>query len=361
MKRALLFWLTVGAFCSGNMPAQEASSGLDLRETLSAQFAASSEFSEAPRSGAPAIIGFRSDTYPTWKFSDHWTLTGAWQLNSRPYFNQDFSNAGDGVNGNILQASLNYSRVSDKGSLMIRAGQLSTAFGSFLLRYDDAENPVVDLPMEYGYYYSPVSNLSIAGVELDGTRAKWDGRVQFANSSPANPRSLFEHDQYGNWAGGGGYTIRQGLRVGVSGYRGPYLDRKYHYFMPGEVSPSKLPAYALGLDASWMRGHWSVLGEVQKFVMPYTLIPVFREQAGYAELKRVLSPRWYIAGRVGYTSNKASGNVQSYEGAAAFRPNRFQLIKIDYELEHYNADRASNDNTLAIQYVTSLHWGMARN
>jgi hypothetical protein len=361
MKRAIFIWLVAGALCSGYLPAQEANSGLDLRETLSGQFAASNEFTEAPRSGVPVGVGFRSDTYPAWKFNDHWTLTGAWQLNSRPYFNQDFSSVGNGVNGNILQASLNYSRVSDNGSLMIRAGQLSTAFGSFLLRYDDADNAVVDLPLEYGYYDAPVSSLSVAGAEIDGTRGKWDGRAQFANSSPANPRSLFGHDQYGNWAGGGGYTIRQGLRVGASGYRGPYLDRKYQYFMPKEVSPSKLPAYAMGLDASWMRGHWTVLGEVQKFVMPYTLIPVFREQAGYAELKRVLTPRWYIAGRVGYTSVSSSGKVQSYEGTAGFRPNRLQLIKIDYELQHYSVGPNSNENTLAIQYVTSLHWGMARN
>jgi hypothetical protein len=361
MKKVLLFSLVFGAICLEYLPAQEANSGLDLRETLSGQFAASNVFTEVPRSGVPVGVGFRSDTYPTWKFSDHWTLTGAWQLNSRPYFNEDFSNAGNGVNGNILQASLNYSRISDKGSFMIRAGQLSTAFGSFLLRYDDADNPVVDLPMEYGYYFAPVSNLSVAGAEIDGTRAKWDGRVQFANSSPANPRSLFEHDQYGNWAGGAGYTIRQGLRVGVSGYRGPYLDRQYQYFMPGEANPSTLPAHALGLDASWSRGHWTVLGELQKFVMPFTVIPTFREQAGYAELKRVLNPRWYVAGRVGYTSANASGEVQSYEGAAAFRPNRLQLIKIDYELKHYGVGPYFNENTLAIQYVTTLHLAIARN
>ncbi len=265
------------------------------------------------------------------------------------------------MNGNILQASLNYSLISDKGSLLVRAGQLSTVFGSFLLRYDDADNSLVDQPMEYGYYYAPVSNLSIAGVQIEGTRGKWDGRGQFANSSPANPRSLFEHDQYGNWAGGAGYTIRQGLRVGISGYRGPYLDRHFKFFFHGEENPSRLPANALGLDVSWARGHWTTLGDLQKFVLPYSLIPVFREQAGYGELKRVLTPRWYVAGRVGFTSAKASGKVQSYEGAAGFRPNRFQLIKIDYELQHSSKGAYRNENTLTIQYVTSLHLGIARN
>ena len=111
--------------------------------------------------------------------------------------------------------------------------------------------------------------------------ARFDGRIQFANSSPANPRSIFANDQYGNWAGGGGFTIRQGLRVGVSGYRGPYLDRKYAYYFPGEANPSKLPAHAIGLDGNWAHGHTTAFVEVQRFVMPYTVIPDFRESAGY--------------------------------------------------------------------------------
>ena len=92
-------------------------------------------------------------------------------------------------------------------------------------------------------------------------------------------------DQYGNWAGGGGFTVRQGLRVGVSGYRGPYLDRKYAYYFPGEVNPGKLPAHAIGLDGNWAHGHTTAFVEVQRFVMPYTVIPDFRESAGYAEVK----------------------------------------------------------------------------
>jgi len=361
VKKFLLLGSLLAVFCAGNVLAQEAESGLDLGETLSGQFAASNELTEPPRSGSPAVVGFRSVTYPTFKFNDHWTVTGAWQLNSRPYFSGDFSEAGYGVKGNLLQASLNYARISDRGSLTIRAGQLSTVFGSFLLRYDDAENPVVDLPLEYGYYDAPISNLSVAGIQIDGSRGKWDGRVQFANSSPTNPRSLFDRDQYGNWAGGAGYTIRQGLRVGVSGYRGPYLDRDSEYFFPGEANPSTLPAHGVGLDASWARGHWTVMGELQDFVMPYTVIPTFREQAGYAEVKRVLNPRWYVAGRAGYSSANASGDTQSYEVAAAVRPNRFQLLKIDYELKHSSAASYANENILAIQYVMTFHFAVAKN
>jgi hypothetical protein len=332
--------------------AQEANSGFDLRATLSGQVAASSQATEAPRSGSPITAGFRSVFYPAWKIGEHWSVTGAVEFYSRPYFFQSFSTQGYGVKGNILQASVNYSRISAKGSVSIRAGQLSTAFGSFPLHYDDADNALIDLPIEYGYYYSPVSILGLAGAQIDATRGKWDGRAQFANSSPANPRSIFAPDQYGNWAGGG-YTIRQGLRVGVSAYRGPWLDRKYAYFFPGEANPNTLPAHALGVDVEWARGHWNMQGEWQKFVLPYKAIPTLTEQAGYAEVRRVLDPRWYVAARGGYTSSNLGGNAQSLEAAVGFRPDSFQIVKIGYELDHYRS--GDFDKSLAVQIVTTVH------
>jgi hypothetical protein len=139
----------------------------------------------------------------------------------------DFTSSGHGVNTDILQAHLSYSRFWKTRSVVVRLGQLPSAFGSFLLRYDDSVNPLIDLPMAYGYYYKPVSNQGLTGAQVDATLGKLDARAQFVNSSPANPRSIFDRDQYGNWAGGAGYTIRQGFRVGISAYRGPYLDRNY--------------------------------------------------------------------------------------------------------------------------------------
>jgi hypothetical protein len=300
-----------GALSAQFLAAQEASSGFDLRATLTAQAVASNELTEEPRSGSPMILGSRAIVYPTWKINDNWFVTGALQFATRPYFYEDFSTTGYGAKGIVLQSTLNYSRVSQKGSILVRAGEMSTAFGSFMLRYDDMDNPLVDVPIEYGYYYSPVSTLGVAGAQIDASRGKWDARAQFANSSPANPRSIFAPDQYGNWAGGAGYTIRQGFRIGVSAYRGPYLDRKYSYFFPGEANPSTLPAKALGLDVSWAHGHSGVQGELQTFVMPYTAIPTFRETVGYGEIKQVLTPRWFVAVRPGFSGANASGDQQT--------------------------------------------------
>jgi hypothetical protein len=353
MKR-IAFLLALCAAGAGSIAAQEADSGIDLRATLTAQAVGSSELTEAPRSGAPMAPGAHGIVYPTIKFDQHWYMTGAVQVVTRPYYYSDLSDAGYGAKGSILQATLNYSRVSAKGSLLVRAGELSTAFGSFLLRYDEADNPLVNVPMEYGYY-ALVSLYGVAGAQIDGTRGKWDGRIQFANSSPVNPRSLFAHDQYGNWAGGGGYTIRQGLRVGLSAYRGPYLDRQSPYFLPGELNPSELPARAEGVDANWAHGHTIAYAEVQRFTLPYTKIPTLRETMGYGELRQVLSPRWFVAGRYGMASNNYVTRTQSVESSVGFRPDRLQLLKIGYEFEHYSSGNEREDNIVGIQLVTTFH------
>ena len=352
-------FLLLALLTARTLSAQEADAGVDLHATVSGQFAASSIFTEPSVAQSPASAGFRGVLYPTFKFSDHWAVTGALQLYTRPYFFDSFSLTDRGASGNILQATLNYSRVSDKGSLLVRAGELTTAFGSFLLRYDDADNPLANVPLGYGYYYVPVSSLGVAGAQMDATRGRFDGRVQFANSSPANPRSLFAKDQYGNWAGGGGIHIRQGLRVGVSAYRGPYLSRDYNYFFPGEANPNTLPAHALGIDAQWTHGHWNVQGEFQDFVMPYKAIPTYREDAGYVEVRRVLAPRWYVAARTSCSSANEGGNTERYEFSAGFRPNRFELLKADYELDHHGSGTPANDKTFFLQFVTTLHFSHA--
>jgi hypothetical protein len=141
----------------------------------------------------------------------------------------------------------------------------------------------------------------------------------------------------------------------VSAYRGPYLDRHYAFFFPGEANPNTLPAHALGVDAQWAHGHWNVQGEFQRFVMTYKLIPTFRQDAGYAEVRRVLHPRWYVAARTGYSSGNEGGNTERFEFSAGFRPNRFELLKVDYDLDHYSTGTPNYDKTFFVQFVTTLH------
>ncbi len=334
--------------------AQEASQGIDLDATVTGQAVYAHSLTEAPRDGSPVAGGFQSLLYPTWKMGDHWDFQGAVEIISRPFYYESFSTQGYGLKAQILQANLSYSKVGKKGSVVVRAGEMTSAFGAFLLRYDNAVNPLVGMPMGYGYYYDPINIAGLAGAQVDATLGKWDGRVQLVNSSPANPRSILEKDQYANRAGGAGYTIRQGFRVGVSSYRGPYLDRQYAYFFPGESAPKNLPATALGADAQWARGHWNLYGEWEHFEMNYHAIPTFRQNGAYFEAKRVLSPRWYLAVRTGFLHTSYQAGGETYEAAAGYRPDSRQLIKVGYIVQR-ERNTGEIDRTVAVQLVTTLH------
>jgi hypothetical protein len=340
---------------SSGLWAQEANSGFDLRTSLSQQASYAPQLQDAPRDGAPVTGGFRAVLYPTWKLSSHWALSGAVQVHSRPYFHEEFGTQGYGVKTDILQGYLSYSQFWHNGSLVVRLGQLSTAFGSFLLHYDDADNPLIDMPLSYGYYEAGVTSLGLAGAQADGTLGKADFRAQFVNSSPANRRSLFDHDQYGNWAGGAGYTLRQGLRVGASAYRGPYLDRHSQFYFPGEAPPRDLPGTALGLDAQWGWRHLNVSAEWQHFEFDYHKIPTYSRHTGYLEARQVLNPRWYVAARIAYVRASAGPPRQVYEAVAGFRPDRHQIVKLGYEIQQGPAFRGLHANTLSAQLVTTFH------
>jgi hypothetical protein len=334
--------------------AQEAESGFELRSTVSAESVDSHELTESPREGAPLTGGFQALLYPMWKLNGHWAISGAIQVHSRPYFPEEFYTQGFGVKTNILNANVSYSQFWKKASLVLRAGQLTSAFGSFLLRYDPAVNPLPGVPSSYGYYGGGVQIQGLAGAQVDATAGPVDMRAQFTNSSPANPRSIFDRDQYGGWAGGAGYTIRQGFRVGVSAYRGPYLDRHYAFYFPGEARPRDLPATGYGLDVQWGRGPWNVYGELQHFQMTYKAIPDYNVHTGYAEVRRVLNPRWYAAARIGYSRPMSFPGTETYEIAAGFRPAANQIIKLGYTMERGPEVHGTLDNVAVIQFVTSF-------
>src|SRR5579864_8145789 len=207
----ILLLLLCSLAAMGELRAQEATSGFELGATFSGEALYSPQLSNPPRNGDDVTGAFRAVLYPTWKVSRNWSFNAAIEGYSQPYFYEDFSKPGTAFQVQLLQANVSYSRFWENRSLVVRAGQLSSAFGSFLLRYDDAVNPLVDMPASYGYYFKGVTTASLAGAEVDASVGKVDLRTQFTNSSPANPRSILGKDQYLNWTAGAGYTIRQGF------------------------------------------------------------------------------------------------------------------------------------------------------
>ena len=181
--------------------------------------------------------------------------------------------------------------------MVIKAGRLTSAFGAFPLHYDDADNPLLDQPLSYVQTLAlrhdqlpcGVEDLAAAGHTvgiwqslrrcsglgrwLDAGEPLWHCRDSGGVLRPSRRRApasdqrfAFEstefepRTEYAQWAAGGGFTILQGFRVGVSGFRGPYLDPFLAAWLPAGATVRDFPASGLGVDVQWARGHWSVGG-----------------------------------------------------------------------------------------------------
>ena len=329
--------------------------GFEMPMTLSGAAFASHRLSARPGTDSNTAAAFRVLAYPTLRISERWFFSGAIQVHSRPYLYEEFSLQGTGFEVDTLQAYVGYERFKGSKYVSVRAGQLASAFGSFSLSYDDAVNPLIDLPIGYGYYYtSPVTTLGMSGVQVDVGGGKVDARAQFTSSSPTNRRGISDDGQYGSWTGGVGFTPVQGLRVGASAYRGPYLDDNHPFNFPGEIHSRLLPASGLGLDVQFARGHWYVKGELNRFLKAYTVFPTLRQSMGWGELKYVLSPRWYLAGRANYHRSNLIPGGEAYEFAVGYRQSRRNLVKVGYQIARGPRTRGSLDNVLAIQFVMKL-------
>jgi hypothetical protein len=330
---------------------EQVTAGFEMPLTISGGAFVTERTQQEPREGSLLTGGSRAVAYPTIRLNQNWFFSGAVQFHSRPYFFQEFETQGYGAEVDVLQAYAGYERFWGRNYLSVRAGQLSSAFGSFLLRYDDAVNPLVDVPASYGYYGAPITNLGLVGAQVDATINRLDLRAQFTNSSPANRRSISDSDQYGAWTGGIGYTIRQGFRVGVSAHRGPYLHRGHRFYFPGELAPKDLPASAVGAEVEFARGHWNLRGEIHRAQNNYVAISNFRQVVGYGEAQYAFHPRWYLAGRINAARSNVRPDYERYEFALGYRPNRRQLVKVGYQLAHGQEQYG----VFAVQLVTRLN------
>ncbi len=362
--------------------AQEAGSGASVPITVSGNAFRTRGIDGDDAPGTSTTAGFRAVVSPGLTLGPHWFLYAAFDAHSQNYFLYGSGLDKDRrVHTSLMQGFFGYTTAFRKATLLVKAGQLSSAFGFFPVQYDDAKTAfptpppgyVTNLPLRpdqlpcgvndllvqpYGgdvtfncggsrslsYGTLPNTLYGLPGIELEISTAHTDARVQMTNSSPANPQTLLSNSQFLQWTAGGGYTIRGGLRVGLSAFRGPYLDRILAPLLPAGKALRNFPATGIGTDVQWARGRWSVEGEWQHFHFD---LPGFvaspSESFAYAQLKSVLSPRTFVAVRAsaftfsrvqdtsGTSANPFVGPEQVYELAFGFRPNHYQLLKTGFE------------------------------
>jgi hypothetical protein len=358
---------------------QEASSGVSVPITISGD--ALYGYGAQAGQGSSITGGVRAIASPTVRLGSHWFLYSAVDFYSSSYFTYQFGIDNDRpVRGNVMQAFVGYTNTFGGATLVIKAGQLSSAFGRFPLEYDDAKTPFVNPPAPYisnlplrpdqrpcgvidlvsqpyagdvdnncggsdieRYGLLPVTLYGLPGVESDLAWGRFDARLQVTNSSPANPQTLTSRSQSVQWTAGGGYTLPAGFHVGVSGFRGPYLDRDMAPLLPVGERIRNFHASGVGADAQWARGPWSAEGEWQhfRFELPgFTVSP--SENAAYAQVKRILSPRAFAAARTtaqhfgrvqdssGVTGNQYQAPQYIDELSLGYRFSRAQLAKLGF-------------------------------
>ena len=399
MKLTATLLLTISILPA--LRAQEASAGIAVPFTITGGVFRDSD---GDTSGA-----YRAVFYPTLKLGPKWFVYSAIQVGSPAYAYPEPYGPKGNFQVRALQAFVGRAWTAPKVSVTVKAGQLASAFGSFPLRYDDMANPLVDQPLTYrtelklspdqlpcgitdlarqwttyqGEYLPsvrfgcggditksagmiPATLYGLPGAEIDISSSRVDARFQLTNSSPANPQNLWSGSQQLQWAAGAGYTLRPGFRAGFSAFRGPYLDQNIRELLPIGSTVRNYPATGAAVDAQWAKGRWSVEGEWQRFQFNY---PQFvRSPAlsfGYGELKAILTPRLYAATRIGYqkynavqdqrmsSSDPFLSGRRSYELAVGYRPNRWQLFKVEYQWLRVEGEQTF-DKVLAFQLVTSI-------
>lgn len=365
--------------------------------------------------------GVRLLASPTLKFNERWFAHATFQANTEPFFPYEAYHVDRPVaRGRLLQGYLGYTVTGTGKSVTLKAGQLATVFGDFARRYSDMANPLIGAPQPYGNYVLlrpdelpctnfdlqhqqqvhpnvsayhcspqesykygilPVSPYGVFGGEIDVNWGKVDARMQLANSSPSNPKSIFSRDQALQWAGGFGVSLWQGLRVGVSYFRGPWLEGNARSQMRACCRWKRYCGCGKGLDVQYSRGRLSLAGEWMRIHYRY---PGYAHSPAvtfaYAEPKVILHPRVFAAARIGNQTHSAVRYVHSDNGethqlidregdiglanfqpnkmaaeiAIGVRPTRRTLLKVSQQWVRRSENFGPKDHVFALQLVTSL-------
>jgi hypothetical protein len=405
-RGVVLLLLLFSMFVPVSLPAQDAPRGVALPFTVTGGLVVSERPQAEDPDASGVTAGFRAVFNPSLKVNSRWYVYSAIQVHSRPFFYYESFYPSRALKSQLQQLFVGYSVTGENSAFGFKVGKLPTAFGSFPLRYQDTANPLLDQPFGYAYkvklrpdqlpcdvddlvhqqqyavyvhhycggssdYRSgmvPVTLYGLPGAEVNLSWKRLDARFQLSNSSPANPQDLRSDSQHIQWTAGAGYTIRQGFRMGVSGFRGPFLEEDVRSLLISGTSPRDYPAAGIGTDLQWGRGRWGASAELQRVEFNY---PDFRVPpsvwSGYAEFKATLNPRFYAALRAGYEGHgrvEDSGgtastsylpNRQSYEFALGYRLNRIQTLKFGYEWLKTNGVAGTRNNVIGVQFVTSVH------
>ena len=294
----------------------------------------------------------------------------------------------------------------------ILAGRIPPVFGAFARRDYGEVNPLIGLPLAYGYsttmrpepppsqrelllnrgggwavrYPRATAAVGPQGLPLvaarrwdTGVSAQWDGGtvdagVAVTMGTLSSPQ--FDDDNGGKQISGRvGFTPTASFSVGVSAASGEYLSDAGGSTDYGDVGGLPPPAsyethrqQALGLDAEYSLGHVVVRGEVvaSRWDVPFQNGDPTLELDALGtsiETRVALTPRWSMSvrgDRLGFSRMAANGvvrtwdaNVLRVEGAVGYLVRRNVRLKAGYQ---YNWRDGGREQSIGLAGAQLLYW-----
>lgn len=306
-----------------------------------------------------------------------------------------------------LRPFVRLTNLSGKPWLNLQAGKLPTVFGTFGERTASSEAGLIGVPLLYFYHTAVRGNVVPGGNDFyfqpgirgggtenlvdDGNRsfggapliydACWDtgaevfgarGSLQYtvAATHGTVSRPAMTADNYNDgysFVGRVGYEAHSGplfgMRVGVSGAVGPYLDSEVtdDPDFPADASPEDYLNTALGMDLAYATGPWRFFAEAGR--VGYEVPNVTRTLTAssyYVEVIRSLGPSWAVAGRQEavlfneITSSAGETGTWDYdiwrwEGSLNYRFRPGARIKFAYQRSHFPDARELDSELYALQ------------
>jgi hypothetical protein len=290
--------------------------------------------------------------------------------------------------------------------LFVLAGRIPPAFGAFARRDYGEVNPLIGLPLAYGYattmrpeippsrrelvlnrgggwavrYPRATATYGPQGVPLVSARrwdagvgGQWNGdRVEaglaLTQGTLSDPHT---HDNNDGKQLSGRFGVRPtpGLSIGVSGSRGEFVDEEYQAKLDEPARAETYRQQAFGVDGEYARGHVVVRGEIvaSRWDTPFLngdpTLPL--EALGTSiETRIALTPRWSFAvrgDRLGFSEVTTStgadvtwdADVKRVEGAVGYMLRRNVRLKASYQYNWRNGGRVRQDGLAGAQL---LYW-----
>src|SRR5581483_7243264 len=151
LHRERLIVALLALWCAGGLHAQDARLGITVPVTVTGEalYTQRERIYENPNA-RQLNAAFRAVLRPSLRLGSHWYFYSAIQADSKPFFYYDTYYDERELEARLLQAFLGYTWSGERRAIGVKVGKLSSAFGAFPLRYDDAVNPLLDQPAAYG-------------------------------------------------------------------------------------------------------------------------------------------------------------------------------------------------------------------